>query len=115
MLLYDLTCKTQLGLPHAFASSGFVAQINAEACTGCGICADDRCPMGAIVLSDHTSVLTHEKCIGCGLCVSVCPGEAITSGQKRRSARGAGHDQDLGVKVLGEKGRLEGFLKQMKP
>lgn len=110
-----LTCKTQLGLPHAFASSGFTALINADECTGCGICADDRCPMGAIVISDNTAVLTHEKCIGCGLCVSVCPGEAITLTRREDPPEVPATTRDLGVKVLGEKGRLEGFLKQMKP
>jgi Na+-translocating ferredoxin:NAD+ oxidoreductase subunit B len=110
-----LTCKTQLGLPHAFASSGFVAQISAEDCTGCGICADERCPMGAIVISDNTAVLSPEKCIGCGLCVSVCPGEIISLTRRQDPPEVPATTRDLGVKVLGEKGRLEDFLKQMKP
>lgn len=110
-----LTCKTQLGLPHAFASSGFIAQISTEDCTGCGICADERCPVGAIVVSDNTAVLTHEKCIGCGLCVSVCPLQAITLTRRGNPPEVPSTTRDLGVKVLGEKRRLEGFLKQMKP
>ena len=110
-----LTCKTQLGLPHAFASSGFVAQISADDCTGCGICADDRCPMGAIGIFDNTAVTNPEKCIGCGLCVSTCPGEAITLTRRDDPPEVPPTTRDLGVKVLGEKGRLEAFLKQMKP
>jgi Fe-S-cluster-containing hydrogenase component 2 len=110
-----LTCKTQLGLPHAFASSGFVAQINEGVCTGCGICADDRCPMGAIAILDNTAMLSPEKCIGCGLCVSVCPGEAISLTRREDPPEVPATTRDLGVKVLSEKGRLEDFLKQMKP
>jgi Fe-S-cluster-containing hydrogenase component 2 len=110
-----LTCKTQLGLPHAFASSGFVAQINEGVCTGCGICADDHCPMGAIAILDNTAMLSSEKCIGCGLCVSVCPGEAISLTRREDPPEVPATTRDLGVKVLSEKGRLEDFLKQMKP
>jgi Fe-S-cluster-containing hydrogenase component 2 len=70
--------------------------------------------MGAIVISDNTAVLTHEKCIGCGLCVSVCPGESITLTRRDNPPEVPATTRDLGVKVLGEKGRLEDFLKQMK-
>jgi Fe-S-cluster-containing hydrogenase component 2 len=109
-----LTCKTQLGLPHAFASSGFVAQISAEDCTGCGICAEERCPMGAIVITDDTAVQTPEKCIGCGLCVSACPAEAITLSRREDPPDVLPTTRDLWMKVLSEKGRLEKFLGQMK-
>lgn len=109
-----LTCKTQLGLPHAFAPSGFVAQISAENCTGCGACAEGRCLMGAIAISDDTAGTTPEKCIGCGLCVSVCPVEAITLSRREDPPHVPSTTRDLGVQVLSEKGRLEKFLGQMK-
>jgi len=67
------------------------------------------------VISDNTAALSPEKCIGCGLCVSVCPGQAITLARRDNPPEVPPTTRDLGVKVLGEKGRLEGFLRQMKP
>jgi Fe-S-cluster-containing hydrogenase component 2 len=71
--------------------------------------------MGAIAILDNTAMLSPEKCIGCGLCVSVCPGEAISLTRREDPPEVPATTRDLGVKVLSEKGRLEDFLKQMKP
>jgi ferredoxin len=43
----------------------------AEACRGCGVCAE-RCPTNAIDLDDFTTV-DPERCILCGSCVKRCP------------------------------------------
>jgi Na+-translocating ferredoxin:NAD+ oxidoreductase subunit B len=109
-----LTCRTQLGLPNAFAESSYEARVDGEACTGCGLCAEDRCPMDAIVLSDEGAVLDALKCIGCGLCVSSCPVGAITLVGRDQPREVLPTIQDLGMKILSEKGRLERFLSQMK-
>jgi len=109
-----LTCRTQLDLPKAFAASAFQAQINTEDCTGCGICADERCPVGAIVISDAIAAVTLEKCIGCGLCVSTCPTEAITLTSQEEIPEVLPTMRELGVRILTEKGKLEDFLRQMK-
>jgi Na+-translocating ferredoxin:NAD+ oxidoreductase subunit B len=109
-----LTCRTQLGLRDAFAESAYEASIDAEACTGCGMCTDDRCPMGAIQLSGGVAVLNAPKCIGCGLCVSACPVEAITLVPRERPREVLPTMQDLGMRILSEKGKLEDFLNQMK-
>jgi formate hydrogenlyase subunit 6/NADH:ubiquinone oxidoreductase subunit I/DNA-binding transcriptional regulator YhcF (GntR family) len=65
-----------------YAKSRFVVQDNPEECTACGICADTRCPVGAITMKDFPelggkrSYTNVEECIGCGLCVLTCPNEA---------------------------------------
>jgi H+/Na+-translocating ferredoxin:NAD+ oxidoreductase subunit B len=109
-----ITCRTQLDLPDAFAPSAFHAQIDAVLCTGCGICAVERCPMGAIEISDDTAGVALEKCIGCGLCVSTCPAEAIQLTRRDQEPEVLPTLRDLGVRILTEKGKLEDFLKQMK-
>ena len=65
-----------------YAKSRFVIQDHPEECTACGICTDNRCPVGAITMRDfpelggERSYTDVEECIGCGLCVLTCPVEA---------------------------------------
>lgn len=59
------------------AKSSYQAKLNSDECSGCGICADDRCPVGAFTMEGDLAVLDVGKCIGCGLCVSTCPTSAI--------------------------------------
>jgi len=65
------------GVPHLLAKSNYFAEIDAASCTGCGICAAERCPVDAIVEDNGVFRVTTERCIGCGLCTSTCPAESI--------------------------------------
>ncbi len=107
--------RTQLELPHAFATSAFLAEVLPDNCNGCGICADDRCPVKAITIQDDLAVIAEARCIGCGLCVSGCP--TGTMAMKNRVAPShpvCPSSRDLGMKVLQEKGKLGKFLEIMK-
>ena len=65
-----------------YAKSRFVVVDDPEACTECGLCLGNRCPVGAISMKDfpelggERSFTDVEECIGCGLCVLSCPTEA---------------------------------------
>jgi NAD-dependent dihydropyrimidine dehydrogenase PreA subunit len=59
-------------------NSQYVATIDENACSGCGICADERCQINAIEELDGIYKILQDRCIGCGLCVSTCPEEAIS-------------------------------------
>ena len=59
-------------------NANYYAEINAEECVGCGVCADERCQVLAIGESDSVYQVIRDKCIGCGLCVSTCPSNAIS-------------------------------------
>jgi len=109
-----LTCRTKLGLPNAFAASSYEARVDQDACTGCAICADERCPMSAISLTDDKAVVGIDKCIGCGLCVSTCPTGAITLNKRSEEPEVPPTMQDLGMRIITEKGKLESFLSQNK-
>jgi heterodisulfide reductase subunit A-like polyferredoxin len=57
------------------ASSGYVAQVDAGLCAGCGECAE-VCQFGAISV-DGVALIDAAACMGCGVCVAHCPQEAI--------------------------------------
>jgi heterodisulfide reductase subunit A-like polyferredoxin len=58
------------------ASSGYVAQVDAELCAGCGECAG-LCQFAAISVDDGFARIDVAACMGCGVCVAHCPQEAI--------------------------------------
>lgn len=62
--------------PASVIGSAFVATVDAEQCTMCGLC-EVRCQMGALDLTNFVPQVRPERCIGCGLCVSTCPSSAL--------------------------------------
>ncbi len=57
-------------------SSGYIASINKNLCTSCGVCVS-MCPFEALIMDD-TSTLDWERCMGCGVCVNQCSANAIS-------------------------------------
>jgi electron transport complex protein RnfB len=106
--------RTKLDIASTFATSGFLVEVKSEDCTGCGICADERCPMGAIEMRDDLALVTAEKCIGCGLCVTACPAEALVLVRRSEPPQIPTANQEMLGKVLTEKGKLQKFTKLMK-
>jgi len=68
----------EFGVPSSIARSNYVALIDQDSCDGCGICADERCPMDAIVEDNNEYKVLSDDCIGCGACTVTCPTESIT-------------------------------------
>jgi formate hydrogenlyase subunit 6/NADH:ubiquinone oxidoreductase subunit I len=77
---------TKLGMAEV-VNSDFHSQIDAEECTGCGICATDVCQVDAIAEQEGAYQTDRARCLGCGNCVNVCPVEAIRLVRKRREDR----------------------------
>ncbi len=67
------------------ASSGYVARVDAEACTGCGACAR-LCHFDAISVNGKAEI-DGVCCMGCGVCVDRCPADALAL--VRDEAKGA--------------------------
>ena len=64
------------GYSNAIVPSRYQAQLNEEACIGCGTCVD-KCQFNAITLEDK-AIIDLTKCFGCGNCATNCSEEAIT-------------------------------------
>ena len=73
--------------PYMLAKSNFVAQIDKESCSSCGVCKEERCPMEAIVETDGSYRVLDERCIGCGACTITCPTDSITMEARPDSER----------------------------
>ncbi|MDX9991845.1 MAG: 4Fe-4S binding protein [Anaerolineales bacterium] len=85
-------CACCCGALHAhkngtpmLASSGYVAEIDAENCIACGAC-QAACQFEAIAAPEGIFVIDYEKCMGCGVCLGQCLQEAIH--MKRDEAKG---------------------------
>ena len=85
------------GIPM-LCSSGFVAQMDTDACKQCGLCAS-KCQFKALTFVDEIINLDDALCMGCGVCVNNCPNGALSL--VRDPSRGEPLEI---VKLLGEAG-----------
>lgn len=69
-----LILAPERGEPKEFWS-GVKAEVEAEMCTGCGLC-HEICRFGAITMDDIAAV-DPLACEGCGVCAHFCPAGAI--------------------------------------
>jgi len=106
--------RTKFNIATAFAPSSFQVEIKSEECIGCGICADERCHMGAIEIKFKAAVVNQDKCIGCGLCVTACPTDALILTRRSAPPEIPATSQEMLGKVLTEKGKFEQFMRLMK-
>jgi electron transport complex protein RnfB len=112
--------RIQKMLPHPidFWACNFQAEINTEACTGCGLCVK-RCQVNAVVLkgTPKKAVIGETRCIGCGLCVPTCPADAIHLVPVERETVPPEDEEHLNETIMsnrkGAVGRFLMFLKVM--
>lgn len=105
---------TQLHHPNAFAKSRWRAQVDPDACVGCGVCEEERCPVGAVTVVDSVARVEPERCIGCGLCTTTCQTKALRMTLRTPSVpEPPATLPEMGITVAAEKGRLDEFMASM--
>lgn len=102
---------TELKNPNAIATSSYIVNFDESECVGCFLCSEERCPVSAVQEAGDVVAVDSSQCIGCGLCVSICPSEALTMKKRDQIPNPPDTYQDLSMKVLQEKGKLEAFMK----
>lgn len=103
----------ELGNPHAVAASSYLAWVDVEKCTGCGVCYESRCRVRAMVPEYDKVKVDTLRCIGCGQCANACPADAIELRKRQTPLETPPTVKDMAVKVLTEKGRLDAFMDVM--
>lgn len=99
-------CPNSCGIAH-LSDIGFYGVvefgIDAETCTGCGLCAP-VCKRKAIEIIDGRVIIDKEQCRHCGQCVSACPFNALvekTRGFAVLVGGRVGEDTRLGQIIAG--------------
>ncbi len=75
-----LTAINRFRMFDAVVTSPFLAAVDREACSGCGLCAK-LCPVKAIAVQgkgkEARAAVNEEICLGCGVCKPACAKKAL--------------------------------------
>jgi len=88
-----------------FFSTNYYAQINADACVGCGTCIE-TCQIIAIKMKNEISKVNKRRCIGCGNCVPACPEQAIQLIKKDKVEIPPDTEDELFARILAKKNEI---------
>ncbi|TFG06596.1 MAG: 4Fe-4S dicluster domain-containing protein [Promethearchaeota archaeon] len=100
-----LSKLTLLPNPGRLTLSNYVAHVDPELCTGCGMCLD-VCQLDAIIQDNEISKINIMRCVGCGNCASKCPSEAITLVEKERKYTPPTTFDELFEKIIKQKSNI---------
>ncbi len=70
-------------LDTTVVSSNFLARIDSDKCTNCGLCAK-ACPVQCIEQTESSTTVNEQICLGCGVCVTTCNSRAMKLNKRPR-------------------------------
>ncbi|MGL1861604.1 MAG: 4Fe-4S binding protein [Pseudodesulfovibrio sp.] len=62
---------------NMLCSSGYMAEVDADKCVGCGVCAE-KCQFRAIGFRKDQAFIRPKRCMGCGVCIDSCAKDALS-------------------------------------
>lgn len=100
-----LMLLTKHGYTEGVARSAYQVSLDAELCNGCAICAEERCPVGAVTVSGGLTAVEPARCIGCGLCITTCPTGALKLAKREPHQPPPATARDLVQQVMTHKSK----------
>lgn len=87
----------------------FIAGLNHDECSGCGMCSD-VCPVGAFSTENDCLEIDRGLCLGCGVCVRVCPSGAVTLFRREKQVIPPLNTAHRSVVMAIERGKLQNLI-----
>jgi NAD-dependent dihydropyrimidine dehydrogenase PreA subunit len=109
----ELLAGVRAGYPDGVGKTPFLAEVDSNTCTGCGICLP-ACNVQAVALeageTEKVAVVRRELCLGCGACPAACPQGSIVLKDRPVRPVPPGTRKALFIRMLKERGRLTPYL-----
>ena len=107
------------GHAEVVVSSSFIARCEADACTGCGLCAK-ACPIDAVAMVPGperegkrprpVARVDAELCLGCGVCALKCPTSAMALDKREQKVFHPEDSFERAITQSLERGTLQNLL-----
>lgn len=107
----ELMLGVQAGYHDGVGKTPFLAQVDTDACNGCGLCFS-ACNVKAIdcVTDERAAQVNEPVCLGCGACISACKRSALTLVERPVRPLPPEKRKDMFKAILKEKGRLTPYV-----
>lgn len=107
----ELMAGVQMGYHQGIAKAPFIAEVDAECCSSCGLCLT-TCNVGALISGGEQQPvqLQEQVCLGCGACLSACKQDALSLSERPEKQTPPRTRIDMMKNRLFERGRATPFI-----